>query len=119
MATGALLSTTASQQGETLPAVSHAVVLECDNIKKFTQNLAKDMNAHFVPLHEDFEIYRIVLKDKKTYFDFAKIEGYKFVGWCEQGTTEVVDLDEKPIKKAMNFVALFEVESNGDNENED
>ena len=30
MATGALLSTTSSQQGETIPGVAHAVVLEAD-----------------------------------------------------------------------------------------
>jgi stage V sporulation protein AD len=29
--TGALMSTTASQQGETIPGVSHAIVIECDN----------------------------------------------------------------------------------------
>lgn len=34
MATGALLSTTASQQGETIPAVSHAIVLEYKKEKK-------------------------------------------------------------------------------------
>ncbi len=41
----------------------------------FVQNIANKIDAVYVPLHEDFEIYRIVLKDKKIYFDFAKIEG--------------------------------------------
>lgn len=45
------------------------------NVKEFVQNIAEKINATFVPLHEDFEIYRIVLNDKKNYFDFAKIEG--------------------------------------------
>ena len=31
MATGALLSTTSSQQGDTIPGVAHAIVLEADS----------------------------------------------------------------------------------------
>lgn len=34
MPTGALMSTTASQQGETIPGVCHAIVLECDDSVK-------------------------------------------------------------------------------------
>ena len=51
------------------------VINSNQNVKEFVQDIANKLNATFVPLHEDFEIYRIVLKDKKTYFDFAKIEG--------------------------------------------
>ena len=32
MATGALLSTTSSQQGETIPGIAHAIVLEADDL---------------------------------------------------------------------------------------
>ena len=46
-----------------------------ENTSDFVKNIAEKLGAVFVPLHEDFEIYRIVLNDKKTYFDFAKIEG--------------------------------------------
>lgn len=34
MPTGALMSTTATQQGETIPGVCHAIVLECDDSVK-------------------------------------------------------------------------------------
>lgn len=34
MPTGALMSTTATQQGETIPGVCHAIVLECDESVK-------------------------------------------------------------------------------------
>ena len=34
MSTGALLSTTSSQQGETIPGIAHAVVVEAEEEKK-------------------------------------------------------------------------------------
>ena len=51
------------------------IAIDNENVKDFVKNIADKIDAVFVPLHEDFEIYRIVLKDKKHYFDFAKIEG--------------------------------------------
>ena len=51
------------------------IATDIHDLKNFVNNLAKKIDAVFVPLHEDFEIYRIVLKDKKHYFDFAKIDG--------------------------------------------
>lgn len=51
------------------------VVLDKKDLKKFIEKLASEINATFVPLHDDFEIYRIVMEDKIHYFDFAKIEG--------------------------------------------
>ena len=51
------------------------IVLDTINVKSFVKDIAKKLDATFIPLHEDFEIYRVVLKDKKHYFDFAKIEG--------------------------------------------
>ncbi len=51
------------------------IATDIPNLKNFVNNLAKEIDAVFVPLHEDFDIYRIVLKDKKHYFDFAKIDG--------------------------------------------
>ena len=51
------------------------IALSCDNVSEFVKNIAEKIEATFVPLHEDFEIFRIVMPDKKNYFDFAKIEG--------------------------------------------
>lgn len=52
------------------------IAISCSqNICELVKNIAEKIGATFVPLHEDFEIYRIVLDDKKNYFDFAKIEG--------------------------------------------
>ena len=51
------------------------IAINCDNVSEFVKNIADKIGATFVPLHEDFEIFRIVLSDKKNYFDFAKIEG--------------------------------------------
>ena len=52
------------------------ITINCNqNVSEFVKNIADKIGATFVPLHEDFEIYRIVLHDKKTYYDFAKIEG--------------------------------------------
>lgn len=51
------------------------IAVSCNNVGNFVKNIADKIGATFVPLHEDFEIFRIVLSDKKNYFDFAKIEG--------------------------------------------
>ena len=51
------------------------IAIKCENVCEFVKNIAEKIGATFVPLHEDFEIFRIVLHDKKNYFDFAGIEG--------------------------------------------
>ena len=51
------------------------IALDTNDVKSFVKDIAKKLDATFIPLHEDFEIFRVVLKDKKHYFDFAKIEG--------------------------------------------
>lgn len=48
------------------------IILTCEDIKTFTQNIANKINATFIELDKEWGIYRIVLKDKKNYIDFAK-----------------------------------------------
>ncbi len=48
------------------------IVLLCDDIKSYTQNIAQKINATFIELDKEWGIYRLVLEDKKNYIDFAK-----------------------------------------------
>ena len=57
------------------PDCDIAIDTNGENVCEFVKNIAEKLNAHLVPLHEDFEIFRIVMPDKTNYFDFAKIEG--------------------------------------------
>lgn len=41
------------------------------NAKKFAKSLANSIDATFVPLDEDFQIYRLVLQDKVNFIDIA------------------------------------------------
>lgn len=43
--------------------------------KQFAQNLAKSIDATFVPLDEENKIYRLILQDKVNYIDVAGIIG--------------------------------------------
>ena len=61
--------------GKASPDCDIAIDTKCVNVKEFVKSISDKLSAHFVPLHEDFEIYRIVMPDKINYFDFAKIEG--------------------------------------------
>lgn len=51
------------------------IAINVPKLGSFVKNLSNLIGGTFVSLHEDLEIYRIVLSDKKHYFDFAKIEG--------------------------------------------
>ena len=48
------------------------IVLVCDNIENFVKEIAQKINATFIELDKDWEIYRLVLKDKTNYIDFAR-----------------------------------------------
>ena len=61
--------------GKTSPDCDIAIDTNGENVCEFVKNISENLGAHFVPLHEDFEIFRIVMPDKINYFDFAKIEG--------------------------------------------
>ncbi|MBQ9245685.1 CCA tRNA nucleotidyltransferase [bacterium] len=47
------------------------IVCNCD-IKNFSKNLADKLNAHFIELDNENNIYRIVLNDKVNYLDITK-----------------------------------------------
>jgi len=51
------------------------IVIDKINAKDFAKNLAKSLDATFVPLDEENKIYRLVLKDKINYIDIANIIG--------------------------------------------
>ena len=47
------------------------IICNCD-VKDFSKKLADELNAHFIELDNENEIYRIVLKDKINYLDITK-----------------------------------------------
>ncbi len=47
------------------------IVVDKIHAKDFAQNLARNIDATFVPLDEENRIYRLVLKDKINYIDIA------------------------------------------------
>ena len=47
------------------------IIIENCDIKELTKKIANDIDASFVPLDTENKIYRIVLKDKINYIDFA------------------------------------------------
>ncbi len=47
------------------------LIIKCDNIKVFSQNMAKELNAHFIELDSENKIYRIVMEDKINYLDIT------------------------------------------------
>lgn len=48
------------------------IILIHPNICDLVKNIAQKINATFVELDKDWEIYRLVCADKKNYIDFAK-----------------------------------------------
>jgi len=48
------------------------IIIIKDNIEEFSKNIAQKINATFIELDKNWEIYRLVLQDKKNYIDFAK-----------------------------------------------
>lgn len=52
------------------------IIVECGDIKKLAKSIAEKLDAHFVPLDEINNIYRIVLPNKTDYIDItAPING--------------------------------------------
>lgn len=47
------------------------IIVDKIDAEKFAKNLAKSIDATFVPLDEENKIYRLVLKDKINYIDIA------------------------------------------------
>jgi len=47
------------------------IIVECDNIKRLAKSMAEKLDAHFVPLDEINNIYRIVLPNKTDYIDIT------------------------------------------------
>ena len=47
------------------------IIVCCDDVKTFSQNLANNLDAHFIELDKINKIYRIVLKDKINYIDIT------------------------------------------------
>lgn len=47
------------------------IIVDKINAEEFAKNLAKSINATFVPLDEENKIYRLVLKDKANYIDIS------------------------------------------------
>jgi len=54
------------------------IIVDNINAEDFAKNLAKTLDASFVPLDEENKIYRLVLKDKINYIDIANPIGATF-----------------------------------------
>lgn len=52
MPTGALMSTTASQQGETIPGICHAIVIESDVVNNKDENLKSSKKQYKIKKHK-------------------------------------------------------------------
>ncbi len=53
------------------PSPDRDLIICCEDIKAFSENLAKKLNAHFIELDRINKIYRIVLQDKINYIDIT------------------------------------------------
>ena len=51
------------------PTYDKDLIVLDEDARSFSENLAKTLDATFVPLDEENKIYRIVLKDKLNYLE--------------------------------------------------
>lgn len=49
------------------------IIINSDNVRKKAEEIAKKLDLYFVPLDEEYQIYRLIFKDKINYIDIAKM----------------------------------------------
>ena len=49
------------------------IIINSDDVRKKAEEIAKKLGLYFVPLDEEYQIYRLIFKDKTNYIDIAKM----------------------------------------------